>query len=1413
MNKTVTHIEDSRLQSFIEGLGIEADGSSSEHLSQCLLCQTRLEELAAASEEWSFAKESLASNLQFDHGNRQLGSQDIKSFFATPSHPELLGRIGRYEVEKTVGAGGMGVVFKAYDTELHRSVAIKFLSPHLTGNNTARQRFSREARAAAAVVHDHVVPIYNVEETDEKPYLVMQFIAGDSLQAKIDRDGALEVQEILRIGMQVSAGLSAAHAQGLIHRDVKPSNVLLDETVSRALLSDFGLARMQDDADVTRTGCQLGTPHYMSPEQVRGDQIDQRSDLFSFGCVLYALCTGHPPFRADNSFAVMRRIQDDEPQSIREQNDAIPGWLEAIVMRLLEKVPENRYQSAQELVPLFEQCIAHLAQPTTSPLPLLTRSTWADSGHWARGFSKWIIGIAAVVSLIFGIFVLIESSKGTIRIESESDNVPIRITKGGKIVERLTVNQSGNSVRVAAGEYLIEFESDDHGLEITTEKVVVTRGQSAIVQIALQTSPSEKSTQSDKTSTSQPRVGWSEPQFSEKLQGEWAIVQASRLNTIGKKMSIERGQISIDNKSMSLISIAPIGGDWLEIELQPNSMDFVNIKGVIRFENDQLTILLPKQGKWEGPLPELPAVEASYDVLIGSRDSSQDRNRVMDYSRIGTHLRITAIPLRNAPASTVANTLRDLCQEQNILANVGVDQRQNILVVSAEPDAMEKVVKMIKAFDENEDKNVEQPRDLSVSAPGQYKMSWTEPEFDTKIQGRWKILSASKQASVRKTLAIDRRRITIDNEALSLTSIAPLGGHWWEIDLQPNSSDEGIMKGVMHFGSDQLTIVFPVGDNSERPLAEFPINGSCNHLVCSRDSDLDREKQVDQVPEIAPHISSIPIFGVSASSMARHITNSCKQQNVNANVAVDNVRNMILVSAKPDAMEKVDQMILELNSIKAEQLPNDIIPFVVTAIPLRHASANMVAQTIRDSCEQQEVYAKVSSDERHNRIVLSAEPEVTKKVIQMIESLDVASNALNSANERPLPFEALSSTEAIQLFEDYYAKIGTGSSYDHPEMQHLRNRIEMLGGERYEFNRADILRRMRVLLDEREKLLEKVGQHYPELRALDIRYQVLERIGVGAYRQILQEIFDPEHPQANAFPKELQGMWVIADMKSSDKAIRKKYVGQSAIVSHDWMSLTTDDQMRTEYFISFMNRNQSAQAIDFTIGPYDHKPDQPRRTSLMALIDDELWVAMTSRVGAHRIDSFAELFEESSKDMTFLVLHRDREFAIEKKKAEPALSNEKLNTLPLPSVSLTLFESEGAELLKGDSELIPVLSEAPEDFDKKIAALRTQQSAALIGKYVVELSHDQLKSRVESIVSETPLHWTSIQLSPTATGEIELVWTDRFSHAEGYYKHRVLLKSPSTNRTGYMLGPFGSNRFLGPSRFLFIELNQPLQMH
>ena len=388
------------------------------HVENCTRCQERISEMAGPTAMWHGVKAAISEPAGSDQQRRfspaTLDQSAIhwtesmaKQLLSPPTHPEMLGRLGRYEVERLIGSGGMGVVFKAFDTELNRPVAIKLLAPYLASSGPARKRFAREARAAAAVVHQHVVPIHNVETERESPFIVMQYVSGESLQARIDRNGPLQLCEILRIGMQVADGLSAAHQQGLVHRDIKPSNILLEEDVDRALISDFGLARLADDASLTRTGFHPGTPQYMSPEQASGQSVDARSDLFSLGSTLYTMCTGRPPLRAESSYAVMKRISDEVATPIRELNPEIPEWLVLIIQKLMAKEKTERFHSAGEVRELLEACLSHVQQPAILKLPpqILTKKHFALRKHLFPNVYLLSMGLLTMLSLLTAIAV------------------------------------------------------------------------------------------------------------------------------------------------------------------------------------------------------------------------------------------------------------------------------------------------------------------------------------------------------------------------------------------------------------------------------------------------------------------------------------------------------------------------------------------------------------------------------------------------------------------------------------------------------------------------------------------------------------------------------------------------------------------------------------------------------------------------------------------------------------------------------------------------------------------------------------------------------------------------------------------------------------------------------------------------
>jgi serine/threonine protein kinase len=274
--------------------------------------------------------------------------EDGLDFLAPPQGPGELGRLGGYRVLRVLGAGGMGIVLHAEDLQLGRPAALKVLRPALAAGASARQRFLREAKASAAMRHDNVVTIYQVGEDRGVPFLAMELLEGETLEDRLQREGRLPAAEVVRIGRQAAIGLAAAHAHGLIHRDVKPGNLFLE--MGRVKLLDFGLARAAEgEMHLTQTGAILGTPAYMSPEQARGEAVDARSDLFSLGCVLYRACTGRLPFRGTNPSAILLALTTEQPRPPRADNPDVPPGLSALVLRLLAKDPARRPVSAREV--------------------------------------------------------------------------------------------------------------------------------------------------------------------------------------------------------------------------------------------------------------------------------------------------------------------------------------------------------------------------------------------------------------------------------------------------------------------------------------------------------------------------------------------------------------------------------------------------------------------------------------------------------------------------------------------------------------------------------------------------------------------------------------------------------------------------------------------------------------------------------------------------------------------------------------------------------------------------------------------------------------------------------------------------------------------------------------------------------
>ncbi|MSR56158.1 MAG: serine/threonine protein kinase [Planctomycetaceae bacterium] len=417
MSHDGSHLAVDQFAQFLEGRLSEPDEATlTQHLDTCRFCRGELETTAGAADWWKDARRFLGLNQNPD-SPRDLRADASEAadrlddeaadpqgnlsleFLAPTDDPQMLGRLGPYEIAGVVGRGGTGIVLKAFERSLNRFVAVKVLAPYLATSAAARKRFAREAQAAAAVVHEHIVPIYAVDEHQGLPYMVMRYVPGRSLQQRLEKQGVLRLCEVLRIGLQTASGLAAAHAQGLVHRDIKPANILLEQGVERVLLTDFGLARAVDDASLTCSGMVAGTPQYMAPEQARGESIDHRTDLFSLGSVLYAMCAGHSPFRAETTMGVLHRICSDRPRPLRQINPEIPEWFERVIRKLHAQNPARRYQSAGEVAELLAAQLARVQRPgAVLRDPWWQR--WGDEGRdWLSQWSWKIKGAALLAAM------------------------------------------------------------------------------------------------------------------------------------------------------------------------------------------------------------------------------------------------------------------------------------------------------------------------------------------------------------------------------------------------------------------------------------------------------------------------------------------------------------------------------------------------------------------------------------------------------------------------------------------------------------------------------------------------------------------------------------------------------------------------------------------------------------------------------------------------------------------------------------------------------------------------------------------------------------------------------------------------------------------------------------------------------
>ncbi len=375
--------------------------------------------------------------------------------------------ISHYKIIEKIGEGGMGVVYKAEDTKLKRTVALKFLPPELTRDAEAKERFVREARAASALDHPNVCTVYEIDEADGHTFISMACIEGQNLKDKI-RSGRLELSEALYIAFQVALGLQAAHEKGIFHRDLKSGNVMITPK-GQAKILDFGLAKSPGGATITRSGTTMGTPAYMSPEQARGEPVDHRTDIWSLGVVLYEMVTGEMPFKGGHEQAVIYSILNVDPEPITNLRSDLPTDLERVVERAMAKHPDERYPRVEEMLADLKsvregldsgptKTLAARAKPSPSiaVLPFVNMSPEKENEYFSDGVTEDII---AQLSKIGDLKVI---SRTSIMRYKSSDKSLREIGKelGVATILEGSVRRAENRVRIVG--QLVDARTDEH---------------------------------------------------------------------------------------------------------------------------------------------------------------------------------------------------------------------------------------------------------------------------------------------------------------------------------------------------------------------------------------------------------------------------------------------------------------------------------------------------------------------------------------------------------------------------------------------------------------------------------------------------------------------------------------------------------------------------------------------------------------------------------------------------------------------------------------------------------------------------------------------------------------------------------------------------------------------------------------
>ena len=485
------------------------------HISDCDICEDTIRgldvsdtfsDLAGSAFEALFAEGSqdqqivnqLISQMRVTSPNATRGfgvearkledrAAEITRLLDPPGDRDAIAHLAHYRILELIGAGSTGVVYRAIDTNLDRTVALKILRPSL--GEMARERFLAEARLAASIDHSHVVTIYHVGIEGPLAFMAMQWVPGETLEDRLKQQAVMTEGQLRELGQQIASGLSAAHAKNLIHRDIKPANIWIARETGEATILDFGLARIaDDDPQMTATGMLAGTPNFMSPEQTRGLELDGRSDLFSLGCLLYRAATGKLPFGSTGILATLQSIQNDFPRLPMELNPNLSTGFNTLVMRLLEKHPVNRPHSAAELQHAFEDPAAAGLEIgwTTAP----QKQPPMPASRIRNGF------IAAVLLIALGLggwyfgpqIVRIMTDQGELVIQSDDKDVEIQVLNNGREVAVID-NQTQFRLDIKSGKYDLQVKGDANSFELSKDRITLKRGGREIVNITRKNQP------------------------------------------------------------------------------------------------------------------------------------------------------------------------------------------------------------------------------------------------------------------------------------------------------------------------------------------------------------------------------------------------------------------------------------------------------------------------------------------------------------------------------------------------------------------------------------------------------------------------------------------------------------------------------------------------------------------------------------------------------------------------------------------------------------------------------------------------------------------------------------------------------------------------------------------------------------